>query len=316
VNYIKSLFLLFNPRTDFQELRTAITRICANYDKDENYIKNISSNSRFINLAPWYSSQTLNQLSYLFLERENSKNNYIAALISISVSSLLKTVSSQDRGYGCIADNVFPKKEQMKDKDALLLFKNSANSLIKDIESQHKKFESGLINHYHQINESNNIIHQDIRKKSSIQNNSVDLIITSPPYPNMVDYIKSQRLSYYFFNYNINEDLPLEIGARFKRGKSDALQNYLNDMNNANENITTKVKKEGYLCYIMPAFDTDNKNNLDRKMIVKKVLDNLESFGWQKEMTLERIIPSRHRLHNVKWATLEKENILIYKKWD
>lgn len=314
VNFIKSLFILFDPQTDFQKLKTAIKTIVTNYEKEKDYTQNISSNSQFFNLTPWYSSQTLNQLGYLFMEKNHSTDIFIESLISISVSSLLKSVSSQDRGYGCVADNVFPKKEQIKNKDAILLFKNNANNLIKNIESQHNLIGSSFSNHYYKIKELNSIIHQDIRKKSSIPSDSIDIVITSPPYPNMVDYIKSQRLSYYFFNYDINEDLPLEIGARFKRGKRDALQNYLTDMNIANENITNKLKNGGNICYIMPAFDTDNKNNFDRKNIVKKVLDNLDNFGLKKELTLERIIPSRHRLHNVKWATLEKENILIYRK--
>jgi len=312
--FIKSLFILFDPETDFEKLRLSIEKICANYDNGSKYIKEISSDADFHKLSPWYHEETLNQLAYLYLVNENCEVKSLKSLIHISVSSLLKTVCSQDRSYGCIADNVYPKKAQMKEKDALSFFKNHANSLIKEIKGQFNKNCSDFLKHYQEILVSNSIINHDIRIKPPIKNKSVDLIVTSPPYPKMVDYVKSQRLSYYFFGYNIDDDLKFEIGARYKRSKPDALDSYLKDMNLANENISNTLKDGGYLCYVMPAFDTDKQNNAERQQIVKKVMDNLKNFGLKEELSLERIIPSRHRLNNVKWATLEKEKISIYRK--
>lgn len=313
-DFIKSLFILFNPETDFDKLQISVKTICANYNEKTKYLEKIPEDAPFQRLSPWYHNETLNQLGYLFLENEKCQEESLKALIHISISSLLKTVCSQDRSYGCIADNVFPKKEQMKEKDALSFFKNHANSLIKEIKGQLNKNSSDFHHNYHDILNSNSIIHCDIRNNPPITNKSVDLIVTSPPYPKMVDYVKSQRLSYYFFGYNIDDDLKPEIGARYKRAKPDALDSYLKDMNLANENISNKLKDGGYICYVMPAFDNDNKNNVDRQKIVKTVMDNLKDFGLKEEMKLERIIPTRRRLHNVKWASLEKEKISIYRK--
>ncbi len=314
IDFIKSLFTLFDPDTDFKKLRFSIEEIFKNYDREKEYLKLISSDADFQKLKPWYHPDTLNQLSYLYLENNNCEDKSLECLIHISVSSLLKAVSSQDRGYGCIADNVYPKKEQMKEKDALILFRNHANILIKEIIMQFNKNDTHFLNHYQEILELNSIINHDIRIDPPIKNESVDLIVTSPPYPKMVDYVKSQRLSYYFFGYNIEADLKFEIGARYKRATRNALDNYLKDMNKANENISNKLKNGGYICYIMPTFDTDNQNNADRQKIVKKVMNNLENYGLKEELTLERIIPSRRRIHNVKWATLEKEKISIFSK--
>ena len=56
----------------------------------------------------------------------------------------------------------------------------------------------------------------------NVPDNSVDLVITSPPYPNMTDYVTSQRLSYYFLGLGLADksrlkDLDLEIGPRIRR---------------------------------------------------------------------------------------------------
>jgi DNA modification methylase len=313
-DFIKSLFILFDPKTDFEKLRVSFDTILKNYDRKTKYLEKISSDTQFQKLNPWFHSETLNQLSYLYLENEYCDDKSLKALFHISISSSLKRASSQDRGYGCIADNVVPKAEQIKEKDALLLFRNHANNLIKEIESQLSKIGSNFLECYEEIQELNPIIHHDVRMNSSINDESIDLIVTSPPYPNMVDYVKSQRLSYYFFDYDINDDLKYEIGARYKRAKHDALVSYLEDMNTVNENIANKLKNGGYICYVMPSFDTDKQNNIDRRKIVRNVMDNLNNLGLQEELTLERIIPTRRRLHNVKWATLEKEKISIYRK--
>lgn len=314
VNFIKSLFILFDPETNFDLMRTRIQSIYANYDGKCNYSQQISSNSQFSNLQVWYSSETFNQIAYLYLENKNCENQSTQALIHISISSLLKAVCSQDRGYGCIADNVFPKKEQIVDKDVLSLFKKHAINLINEIEKQHKKLSSDTLKNYSRIDISKSIVHHDVRNELPFKTESIDMIVTSPPYPNMVDYIKSQRLSYYFFDYDLKADLNLEIGARYKRATRNSLENYLDDMNITNENVSDTLKNGGYICYVMPAFEEDKKNNVDRRKIVESVMENLKNFGLKKEMALERIIPSRRRLHNVKWATLEKENILIYRK--
>jgi len=70
----------------------------------------------------------------------------------------------------------------------------------------------------------NTIIKGDIRNNDEIEEESIDLIVTSPPYPNMTDYVTSQRLSYYYLNLELKEDLNSEIGARIKRFKKMLLK--------------------------------------------------------------------------------------------
>jgi len=80
------------------------------------------------------------------------------------------------------------------------------------------------------------------------------------------------------------------------------------------EKISKKLKFGGYACFIMPIFAEDNKNNRERKLIVDKVIKSTIEYGLFLVDEYERILPSIRRSHNIKWATLEKEKIYIFRK--
>jgi len=135
----------------------------------------------------------------------------------------------------------------------------------------------------------------------------------------MTDYVTSQRLSYYYLGIDLAEkinikDFVLEIGARSRRAKSDSIDRYFEDMQKANEVISKKIKTGGYACYVMPAFATDNENNKNRKHIVQKVLSRMVDYDLIKEDEYERILPTIRRSHNIKWTSLEREKIYLFRK--
>ena len=75
-----------------------------------------------------------------------------------------------------------------------------------------------------------------------------------------------------------------------------------------------KIKSGGYACYVMPAFNMDNKNNSNRRRIVKKVLSSMDEYDLIKEEEDERVLPTIRRSHNIKWASLEREKIYLFRK--
>ena len=64
----------------------------------------------------------------------------------------------------------------------------------------------------------------------------------------------------------------------------------------------------------MPVFNMDNQNNRNRKRIVEKVLSSMDEYDLIKEEEYERILPTIRRSHNIKWATLEREKIYLFRK--
>ncbi len=64
----------------------------------------------------------------------------------------------------------------------------------------------------------------------------------------------------------------------------------------------------------MPVFNVDNENNRNRKRIVQKVLFSMDECGLIMEGEYERILPTIRRSHNIKWTSLEREKIYLFRK--
>lgn len=322
VEFMTSMSILFSPKVDFKMLKTIIGDIFIDFDPDKDYKSCISSGILLDRLEPWYSKSTLNQLSFLFFKEKNFDDRVIRSVLRISLSAILKAVSSQDRGWGCVADNVLPgrtKKDRIRDKDVFRSFTKHTNTLLEDVSRHLKHVMPGYEKLYDELSKSTTIFQEDIREGNSIEDNAVDLVITSPPYPNMTDYINSQRLSYYYLGCDVSDkkntkDPDLEIGSRIKRFRKDSLSCYFNDMLRANQVIANKIKTGGYACFVMPFFNTDSENNRDRKFIVQKLISTMVDYDLVKEDEYERIIPVTRRSHNMKWAKLEKEKIYLFRK--
>jgi len=314
VEFMRTLFRLFDPRIDVNEIKERVQTIVTSYKPDRDYTLSDDRRISIDKLRPWYSSKTLNQLAFLFIEQACCEDEIVRAAMWISISAILQSVSSQDRGWGCIADNVLPKEDKIKDKEALTLFNQHINRLLNDICEHLKYTKPGYDELYRDLSQQQTIFHSDVRECKEIRESSVDLMITSPPYPNMTDYVNSQRLSYYFTEFDMANDWRLEIGARSRRQRKDALVLYSEDMQHANEVIAKKLKRGGYACYVMPVFSADNDNSKNRRQIVQKIMSKLEDLDLIKEDEFERILPTIRRAHNAKWATLERERIYLFRK--
>jgi len=237
------------------------------------------------------------------------------AAMRIALSAVLKAVCSQDKGWGCIADNMLPNPSQLnKSRNAFDRFTRSTNLLVKDVITARGILSASARNFLDNCDICNCIIVADARQSEHVKPASVDLIVTSPPYPNMTDYSTSQRLSYYLLGVDPLDDIRNEIGARRKRFSSTSVLQYITDMKAALETSCTKLKSGGFACFIMPYFDTDKPNNTIRRHAVQECLSYLQSIGMEHVHELTRMLPTRHRQHNQKWATLERECISIYRK--
>lgn len=313
---MRSIWVLLNPETDISGATNELSDIKRSYDHNTDYSQELKNSTINVDqLSTWFSPSTFNQVLFLMLREITCHQPGLKAAMRISLSATLKAASAQDRGWGCIADNVLPKPTQLKkEKNALAYFPRSFSTLIRDISRAREALSHDTQEFLSSSNPDEYIFQADVRQSIKIPDQSVDLIITSPPYPNMTDYSMSQRLSYYWLGTDPNEDLALEIGARRKRFKATAIEDYQSDMEVAINTISKKVKKGGYLCFVMPVFTNDKRNNLERKRVVQECLAFFLNNDLVREVELDRTLPTRRRHHNQKWTSLEKECIYLYRK--
>ncbi|QBK03790.1 hypothetical protein DW355_02490 [Hylemonella gracilis] len=196
-------------------------------------------------LAAWYSDGTLAQLRYLWklIERVDSDQRHLLTLIFSDVLfACASTISAPTSGgkprrhhWGWIADNVKPAQPADHNAASIFLERILATSMIQ------------ASNPCTEV--SGKIIHGDARKLD-VPSNSVDLIVTSPPYAGMIDYALAHRLLYMWMNWDLSEDKNDEIGARYKRKRRNLLSEYLLDMDVCWKEMI-RVLKPGRACAVV-----------------------------------------------------------------
>lgn len=264
-------------------------------------------------LAKWYNKDTYLEIDYLRRLYHAVESVELKCAIKIALSSTAKAVCAQDRGWGCISDNVIPQKNQMqKYKNAIARFRTNINILLKDISITRTQMPRESISYIRKTSPDKIVIKSDVSEHVPLPASSIDIVISSPPYPNMSDYSLGQRLSYYLFDCDISADTINEIGARRYRSSSSSIDKYVTRMGKAIINIVDAVKRGGFICIILPEFD--GKNDLVRKNAIQKVLLGLKEYGCEEIVNISRTLPVRRRHHNQNWTSLTKEQIHFYRK--
>lgn len=200
-------------------------------------------------LSKWFSLNTLTCLLKLWDSINQHTDREEKNFFQICLSHVLKASSSQDKHWGWVADNVTPKK--MKEKDIVKLFTRHCSKMIEAFD---------IFNHQIEMSDHTdiNIVHNSTALKHDCRQNinfskEIDAVITSPPYPSVIDYTKAHRLSYYLFGWDFDEDRQIEIGARWKRTRKKQLEQYKEEIILSFENINRVLKKGGLVGMVFDA---------------------------------------------------------------
>jgi DNA modification methylase len=153
--------------------------------------------------------------------------------------SLTKTGNRRRHHWGWIADNVIPKTKYSH--DAIGLFRKRLSQAL--CVAEHSK----------QISKASFSISRDDATRLSLGDNSVDLVVTSPPYLGMIDYTLANRLTYEWMQWPLDEDIGKELGARRFRNRASALEDYLAAMKLATDEIYRVLKERGCCALVIGA---------------------------------------------------------------
>lgn len=316
-NYVRNLFHLFDPVDELDVIFSNIDSELTNYSQGTDYVTDLPDFVLVDEIDPWYHEDDFNELSFLYLLADEIDDRRTEAAIKAVFSAILATQSGQDRGWGCIADNMKPNKSQIEYKGTISTFRKKLKHLLNEINDNVRIKGRSYAELYEGLSAELTALNSDVRECELIQPNSVDLIVTSPPYPEMTDYSTSQRLSYYWLGERVglsvgNDDVNNEIGARRKRSRTNSIPNYIEAMKEANEVILSTLKPGGYLCNVLPVISDDDDA---RKEAIQIVLEHIESRdGVEKVNEYKRVIPANRRAHNIEWTALDEEKITLFQK--
>lgn len=195
-------------------------------------------------LRRWFHPRTLAQLLTLRELIADWSNESARLVLKVIFSSILHRTSSQTNHYSYVVDNCYPSVKL--ERDAFTAFLEQLNRAATAVSDFRRSLElNGLIPDLLALGLTKVA---DARKLTGLPDNSIDMVVTSPPYVSVNDYVKSQRLTYLFYPpFPLDAD-ERDIGARRKRHRRAAVQEYLSDMRGAMDEMVRVTKPDGFIC--------------------------------------------------------------------
>ncbi len=262
----------------------------------------------FINIAQhnrldyWFLPSEKSKIAFLYQTiLENIADEQIQNFLLVCLSHILKNCSRW------LQSSTKPQVDPNKDiSDPFISFKLHC----KQMQQKNELFYNELsVNGY--MNVRCDIREEDARS-TSIESNSVDIVITSPPYVTSYEYADIHQLTGYWFeyfsdikkfrklfigtSYSDNKDTDVssllglkivkELQKKDKRAACD-VANYFNDMQKVAIEMHRIIKKDGYACIVIG-------NTTIKDVHIKSAevfFDMLKMAGFRKREIIKRNIP-------------------------
>lgn len=194
-------------------------------------------------LCAWFAPGTLAQLRYLWRLIEQQSDPRQQRILTLVFSDVLfacaspgavRTSSGKRRRHhwGWVADNVVP--VQPIEHNAVRAFRSRLKVLAAVVRDD---VAPALV------------MQQDARSLA-LSTASINMVVTSPPYMGVIDYTRANRLLYLWLNWPFELERAAEIGARFKRWRLAAVDDYLAEMRSCWREIH-RVLRPGSYCAIV-----------------------------------------------------------------
>lgn len=135
-----------------------------------------------------------------------------------------------------------------------------------------------------------------------LEKNSIDCIITSPPYSFAIDYVENDKDQLEFLGYNTSELKTMLIGLKGKT-KNEKLENYFLDMDKFCSQVSIVLKKNKYFVLIIGS----NTNQTGGIRLEETVINSALKYNLH---LIKSILKPIKGMRN----TMKDEYILIFEK--
>jgi DNA modification methylase len=238
--------------------------------------KSVPSN---VQLKKWYHQNTGAELTFIWAYI-CTLNGSSKKLLQFCFSSILMPSCSESRHWGYVCDNTRPL--QYRYVDAYKQFESAVLDLIAAYEYRD---QSVLDTQIYPLPCVTMLPGDALHVLKSLSSESVDLIVTSPPYYGVIDYVKSQRLAMEWFGFDISSVRLQETGARSKRARLSAATEYIDEIRGVFIEASRVLKSEGFCCVVFG-------QSVRRESRLEELLAVLEEAGFVVVFKTSRAIGS------------------------
>ena len=214
-------------------------------------------------LSIWFAPDTLAQLRYLWTLVEAASTPDERAVLTALFSDVLFDCASAGQAvtstgkrrrhhWGWVADNVRPRL--LVQHNAIAKFHHrlaqidaSGSGLC--LLPLLSKSDSGMAACRASL--ATTLILQQDARRTSLPDEAVDLVATSPPYIGVIDYTHANRLLYKWMGWCVKSEREDEIGARFRRNRKNAVSEYIADMRLIRNELYRVLRPNAYCALVI-----------------------------------------------------------------
>lgn len=251
-------------------------------------------------LQAWFAPETRVEMEQLVTDIQSVDGAFARCVAMCMLSAVARNISSQHASWGHIADNVRPKQFKVQSvRWATTQWLKRLGSFL-SLPSARNGGPDGLILDLWQ---------SDWSREQRISRKGVDLLLTSPPYADAIDYTLSQRLSLYLFGYDdcgISNLVSGEIGARRKRFISDSRSNWSEALCHAFRVQVECLKPDGAILLVLPHRDSGRGDGLG------EIKQTLVELGWNPFFERDRSIHQSRTRQS--WTSIKRETIIGFSR--
>lgn len=249
-----------------------------------------------VNLDLWFEDFVIDELVIIKEEIGNLPDKDLIDFCLAALSGIIINVSRQD------SDTRYVRVlKKIKHFDAFNKFLRQLNKLRKIMAESSELIKNG----------KSIFKVADTRTENIFPENSADLAVTSPPYPNAYDYHLYHKYRLYWLGMNPKQLRKSEIGAHAdysKKNGSDEFD-FTQDMEKCFLNISKILKPNSY--FVIVIGDSILKGrNIENNKILKQAARNT-SFNFVTEFA--RKIKLSQKSFNPKIGNIKTEKIMIFK---
>ena len=251
-----------------------------------------------------------------------TKVKYNSLSIDITLLKGISTIAGQLFNFFNIAN---PQKQLQEVKDieklkvyelAFLAFLDSLGYSKRVVGSTHKQLFTKVLKRYKETTidfKTNSfkyitglgtvkILENATATKISLEDSSVDGVITSPPYSFAIDYVKNDEAQLNFLGYDIG-NIKSEMIGLVGKNKNERLENYFKDMERVCSEVSRVLKENKYFVMIIGS----NTNQTGGVRLESKIIESCKKHN----LTLVKsILKPIKGMRN----TMKDEYILFFQK--
>jgi DNA modification methylase len=242
---VKTGYMTPDIRTDLEQLLAAVEGHILSHEADgadwgaSLMLKYASQIPVIPNLSKWFSDSATGELALLRFLIEQTTHGLARDSALLALSRIVLRVSYQDSEtrYVAVAKDVPP-------TFTLRAFLETERRIMRRLELAARDFQ--YADAHFLIGDSRRAI------LANVGENSVDLIVTSPPYPNATDYHLYHRFRMYWLGFDPKTLGDVEIGSHLKHQRDGSdFESYRDDMSSVVEHCARVLRPGRYAVFVV-----------------------------------------------------------------